>query len=565
MRVRRHFIVLLAILSLGAILRFWNLDAKPLWLDEVITTLFSLGRDDQIIPLGHPFPLSRLDSLFTLKPGRTCAQIADAVATRSVHPPLFFCWLYDWMNWVHDLPLSLAWKVRSFAALFGVGAIAALYQLNRILFSPSAGLLAAALMAVSPFAVYLSQEARHYTLPMLLLTLALLGLYQIHLDLHQQRIRPLIWLGWIAVNSVGFYVHYFHLLAFAAQSSTLIFHPRSSTSPAAPFLRTAPLLAIAAVCLADLPWFPTFLSHIRRPETDWLLSSDGGWMQAIAPLYHIPLAWVLMAIALPVEAQPLWISVPSVILMLLFTIWFGRWLIPSLGQLWRNPQTHLPTWMLSQFMLVVLLEFLGIAIFLGKDISQVPRYHFIYCPAVLALVGAGLSQKFQGKMSVKNWLHPIGITLLVGGISSGLVVANQVFPKSYNPQRFVHNLRVESQQPLLLGMATQNLQDTALGLSVALELNRQMGQAAPSLVEPRLVFLSRSPNYDHVWQAIAQLPAPQPLPLNLWLIAPEIRRADYPAQLAIRVGKTGSALCQIAPKGYHRLGVPYQLYHCQAG
>jgi hypothetical protein len=53
-------------------------------------------------------------------------------------------------------------------------------------------------MAVSPFGVYLSQEARHYTLPILLITLALLGLIQIQQALYsqQQLPRPIVWLFW---------------------------------------------------------------------------------------------------------------------------------------------------------------------------------------------------------------------------------------------------------------------------------------------------------------------------------------------------------------------------------
>ena len=41
----RHYLTLAAIVLLGALLRFWHLDLKPLWLDEVITALFSLGRN----------------------------------------------------------------------------------------------------------------------------------------------------------------------------------------------------------------------------------------------------------------------------------------------------------------------------------------------------------------------------------------------------------------------------------------------------------------------------------------------------------------------------------------
>jgi uncharacterized membrane protein len=86
--------------------------------------------------------------------------------------------MHDWLRWKMALPLSWVWKLRALPALIGVVSIAAVYQLNRVAFSPAAGLTGAMVMAVSPFAVYLSQEARHYTLPMLLVILALLGLYQ---------------------------------------------------------------------------------------------------------------------------------------------------------------------------------------------------------------------------------------------------------------------------------------------------------------------------------------------------------------------------------------------------
>jgi uncharacterized membrane protein len=63
-----HYLALAGIIALGAILRFWNLDLKPLWLDEVITALLSLGRSYEDVPLDVVFPLSTLQQLFTLKP-----------------------------------------------------------------------------------------------------------------------------------------------------------------------------------------------------------------------------------------------------------------------------------------------------------------------------------------------------------------------------------------------------------------------------------------------------------------------------------------------------------------
>jgi hypothetical protein len=143
-----HYLMLAGIIALGAILRFWNLDLKPLWLDEVITALLSLGRPYKDVPLEVVLPLSTLQQLFTLQPNVSCPEIAQAVASQSTHPPLFFCLMHQWLSWVEPLTQPLSWKLRALPALFGVSAIAAVYCLNRIAFSPTAGLMGAALMAV---------------------------------------------------------------------------------------------------------------------------------------------------------------------------------------------------------------------------------------------------------------------------------------------------------------------------------------------------------------------------------------------------------------------------------
>ncbi|MCY7322597.1 MAG: glycosyltransferase family 39 protein, partial [Phormidesmis sp. CAN_BIN36] len=257
-----------------------NLDVKSVWMDEVITALFSLGRSYLDVPLEAAFSLSALDQLFTLKP-TTCAAIAQTVSTQSVHPPLFFCWLHDWLSWLQPTSQTWVWKLRSLPALAGVGVIFAIYYLNRIAFSRSAGLAGAIVMAVSPFAVYLSQEARHYTVPMLLLSLALVGMIRIQQDFRQQQLQPGVWLGWIAVNGVGFYVHYFFILATIAQLLTLVALLLKSQfsdfkAPISFYRHTwlTLLFSTGGIGLVYWPWMPTFLSHLSRPETDWLTPSQ---------------------------------------------------------------------------------------------------------------------------------------------------------------------------------------------------------------------------------------------------------------------------------------------------
>ncbi|MGL4502797.1 MAG: hypothetical protein ACRCU2_27290, partial [Planktothrix sp.] len=62
----RPYLSLAAILILGTVLRFAQLEAKPVWLDEILTGLFSLGQSYQHIPLDAVLPLGKFADIFTL-------------------------------------------------------------------------------------------------------------------------------------------------------------------------------------------------------------------------------------------------------------------------------------------------------------------------------------------------------------------------------------------------------------------------------------------------------------------------------------------------------------------
>jgi uncharacterized membrane protein len=556
MKTFLHALILLAAILTGAILRFWNLDAKPLWMDEVITALFGFGQNYGGVPLEQVVSLRAIEQVFTFRSNATCADIAQTIAVQSVHPPLFFCWLHHWLDGLQSIEYSWVWKVRSLPALSGVFLISALYYLNRVAFSVPAGLAAALVMAVSPFAVYLSQEARHYTIPMLLITVSLVGLVRIGQDLRSHRQNLGVWLGWAAANSVGFYVHYFFILATIAQIITLILLLKlthSRRSACFPLM-----LAVGGIGLTYLPWLPTFASHFSRPETDWLQSTQPLWLQAIAPLYQLAAGWLLMTIALPVENQPLWIVIPSALLMLLFGGWLVWRVVKGMKRLWNDSNTHWAALTLTSFVMSVLIEFLVIVYGLGKDITQVPRYNFIYYPAVCALLAASLVtgriDKHRTPTSRSKSLliphSPLLTLLLVGLLSSGFVVNDRVFLKPYHPQQVASDMLTSGSS--LVVMAYEDFQEIALGLSFALALEQ-----LPHSDRTSFAFLGRSTqSYEQFWRKLTVLKVGA-IPQNLWLIAPGLRKSDFPTQLAI-----GQALCQRDDR-YHRVGVPYQGYKCK--
>ena len=579
---------------LAAILRFWHLDLKPLWMDEVITAIFSLGKNYNDLPLDIVLPLENWRNFFTLEPGVSCSQIANNLSHQSTHPPLFFCGMHQWLVWTSPTVEDLVSKLRYLPAIFGVATVVGIYGVNRMAFSPQAGLIAAALMAVSPFGVYLSQEARHYTLPMLLISLSLLGLIKIQRDIiEQQQTRFSIWLGWTIINAIGLYIHYFCILAFIAQIGTLIIimygrRQKNLSRPILPRYKIwlALTLSSSAIFLSFLPWLPIITKHFTSADTGWLHSPAH-----ISPIYQTLAGWLVMLIILPVENQPLPTAIICGFLMLLFAIWVSLQIFRGLKQLLSAPRTHFTTLTLLSYSILVILEFFAIAYILGKDITAIPRYNFIYFPSLCALISASLCtpQNLQPKtQNSESKTRPtaliIYLVLLIGTISSVFVVNNFAFKKPFLPSEFAQSIDREASIPFMVVLGYRNYQDVALGLSFALALDTQKeprkstityvsnystlatGTLAtvndPTTNDPtanKFGFFQQNPGFQTVWQKLAELTPPKVSQLNLWVIAPGLRRRDYPQQTSL----SSQIQCTIDPKQHYRIGVPYQLYRCK--
>lgn len=137
--------VLVLILGLALVLRVHEAMRVPLWYDE----LYSWGASQRAF----------LDML--------------AIARADVHPPLHFVLTWCWRGF-GDSDLA----IRSLSILFGLGGIAAAYAMTLAMFGRTAALIATLLLALHPWHVYISQEARSYPLLWLALTLSSLGAWR---------------------------------------------------------------------------------------------------------------------------------------------------------------------------------------------------------------------------------------------------------------------------------------------------------------------------------------------------------------------------------------------------
>lgn len=142
--------LLAGITMLGGALRFYRLDAKSLWLDEAFSVWMAQ----------HPF-----------------REMLDWIVRLDQHPPLYYILLHLWMR-LGDDPTT----IRALSALLSTLTIPVIYALGKRLDSPGVGLIAALLLALSPFHVRFAQETRMYALLNLNASLAMLALAHLLTD-----------------------------------------------------------------------------------------------------------------------------------------------------------------------------------------------------------------------------------------------------------------------------------------------------------------------------------------------------------------------------------------------
>ncbi len=173
-----------------------------------------------------------------------------------------------WHTWiVHDAPLFLwltclfmkfgdsEWVLRMPSMLAGVIAIPVLYLLGRELMDRAVGLLAAALLSISVFHIYYSQEARVYALFFLL---SLLSTYYYLKLLRTETNRDWFYYGLFTLLLM--YSHYYSFWIISAQIASflvakLLFDQSRRLAQRVRKLK-AMAVTLAALAVSFLPWLP---------------------------------------------------------------------------------------------------------------------------------------------------------------------------------------------------------------------------------------------------------------------------------------------------------------------
>lgn len=518
----KHQLHLPLILLVAALLRLWGLANKPLWVDELYTAFYSLGKSLDEIPMGTLLPPDRYWALLDA-PG-TASQAAQAVTVHSNHPPLFFMAMNRWLQAVG----TSVWSLRAFAVLWGLIAVAGVYFLGRRIGGPQVGKLAAVLMAVSPYGIYLSQEARHYSLAVAIAVFALVN----WIALLQGDRSPQRWLSWIGLNALGLYVHYFYSFSIIAQWLVTISRLLWRNYRRPQFLPW--LLAMTGTVLLYLPWLPTALAHFQSEDgTNWLSQSTPIWQTAFLPWLQSLVAGLFMVILLPVEQVPLWVMLTSAAIMLgvagiVLRQFLLGWQMEPMLDLWSP---------IVSYGLVVFGVMMAITYGLGKDLTLAPRYFFMLYPAVTVIGAFALVHR-------RRWV--LGVAIAAGLISQLLISHDLALLKPYLPGHVGRRLGANP-PPTIVLVAPQRDSYRARALSYVL--------AMPPAPNTHVAFTNPA-NIDSWQPRFTNNDAIPAAEFTLWLVEPK-RPVPFPPTVVL-----ANQTCLPIGERIKIEGTRQQKYHC---
>ncbi|PLZ87751.1 glycosyltransferase [Fischerella thermalis CCMEE 5198] len=576
-----HPCLLLVWLLIGMGLRLTNLTAKSPWTDEFSTLVFSLGNSFLPVPLNQPITIDALLQPLQPQSGATIQDVLTHLFSESNHPPLYFVLTHLWLKlFPTQADLVSLWGARSLAAIFGAISIPAIYGLSWLAFrSRLVSHLAAAFMAISPYGIFLAQEARHYTLAILwvIASLACLVVATHHI---QKRTQLPIWLvlAWIGINALGVATHYFFVLTLVTEAVVLIFlacqqwrpknrsprtqitnqddinsppphHPTSFLSP--PWKR---IYAVAiGTLMAGIVWIPAFLHNAYGDKlTNWIQGDRIG-IAWISPIFQAIAAWITMISLLPVESPEIPVVIASGLVMIIFFIWAIPILFNGFRTQLEKPQSRMITQVFAGVVVAAIALFFCFTYFLGIDLTRGARYNFVYFPAVVVLIGASLAISWNtlqekivrwgvtGKMSVI-------IIWVMGFISAITVVCNLGYQKYYRPDLFVELMQNTSKVPVLI--ATTQKTHVQIGEMMGVAREFKFHNSHSLSAKFLLAHKDKKTNASNTLQNVLKT---LPRPLDLWLVN---FHAAEPEAIKNCVSDTQNLP---AVNGYK-----YKIYHCNS-
>jgi len=435
--------LIIILLVMGIFFRFVNLDRKIYWGDEVATSLRISGYTkvemNQQLWNGRVVSVEDLHKYQYPNPEKSAVGTIKGLALEDPqHVPLYYVMNRFWVQWFGN---SVA-ATRSFSALISLLTFPCIYWLCQELFeSPLIGWISVALVTISPFHVLYAQEARPYSLWIVMILLSSTTL------LRAIRIQTKAsWGIYAATVVLGLYTQLFFALVAIGHGIYVAVTERFRLSRTL----TSYMLASLASLLAFSPWILVIISNPpTESSTNWtktkstLLSSSTRWAGIVSR------AFLDIGVGPDDPLKRLIPLVPFILILLALIIY-------SLYFLYR--QTHKRVWLF----ILSLIGVTGIA-FIVPDFILGRRYgttRFI-TPCILgiqlsiAYLFATQASFFSiSKRRQKLW-QIVAVMLVSGGVLS-CAISSQAkiwWNKAPDENKYYHQIADivnQTTQPLLI-------------------------------------------------------------------------------------------------------------------
>lgn len=214
--------LIIAVLTIGILFRFVNLDGKFYWIDETYTSLRVSGYTEaemlKQISYNKITSPSDLQKYQQVNSEKTLSDSLNSLATEDPqHPPLYYVLARFWAQWFGTSVTAM----RSLAAVISLLVFPAIYWLAWELFESSAvAWMAIAIFAISPYHILFAQEARQYSLWTLTTILSSAALLRAMRPEANQNPIWLVshWALYAVTAAMGFYTHLLFVCVAAAHA-----------------------------------------------------------------------------------------------------------------------------------------------------------------------------------------------------------------------------------------------------------------------------------------------------------------------------------------------------------
>jgi mannosyltransferase len=255
-----YFWVVAGLTALAAILRFATLDVQSFYSDETVTAV-----------------LLQMDF----------GSMLDELSVSESAPPLYYVLAWAWGNVFGTGEVGL----RSLSALIGTAIVPIAYLAGSCLASRRVGLIVAALAAVNPMLVWFSQEARVYSLFVVLASLSFLAFaYALAVP------RPRAILLWGLASALALAAHYFAAFVIIPEAVLLLLAGRE---------RRNVVIASLALAVVAIALLPLAVEQRDNGGTEWITDNplaervaDTGAQYLVGPNVPAPVIFGPIAAAL---------------------------------------------------------------------------------------------------------------------------------------------------------------------------------------------------------------------------------------------------------------------------